>query len=93
VYAQGEEQMAKRKQQQPSPAEQVDEAKGYARSPSIGGTGSGTLVATSLQCEAMGAAFRLEASPTVERLLEAIGVRDLVHGRVESPHREDRESA
>jgi anti-sigma B factor antagonist len=56
-------------------------------------TGLGTLVAAALQCERMGAEFRLEGSPAVERLLNAAGLRDFVHGRIELPRREDRESA
>jgi len=50
-------------------------------------TSLGVLLATALQCEALGIRFALQPSDAVERLLEATGLRDLVHGRVDRQQR------
>jgi|1186.fasta_scaffold01159_4 anti-anti-sigma factor len=46
-------------------------------------TSLGVLLATALQCESLGIRFALQPSDAVERLLNATGLRDLVHGRVD----------
>lgn len=53
-------------------------------------TSLGVLLAAALQCESLGIPFALQPSDAVEHLLEATGLRDLIHGRVDWQQRRPR---